>query len=297
MSTHQDQSSSNGAHILDILRTKGITDIDCPFDKDTLDRWNKVLDPLFKKESEKANGPRSYILIQDLLDAGIFEEFWNAPMRSFVRSIIPDAVIESFEFSETITLQKEADLYGINNEWHRDIQQLPGLSADEPLYVSIFIYLSEVGPESGGFEIRPVPPSIPFSHGDQIINMQGPIGTTFVWNRGFYHRASMNRSALKRRIFKVSLQHNYLESAMVASDLHKTLREKFSSEDPYLYFLLGGKHHSTHDGYLLPDTEGSALGIHAGRNVNTQANTSRLWRFYRRGRFFVKRMIKKIAKK
>lgn len=283
------QGLTNGNQVIEALRTKGIIDFDCPFDSATLERWNKLLDPMFKKEGDKL---RTFILIEDLLKAGIFKEFWNDHMRSFVRGVMPDAVIETFEISEVSTHQNEADNYGINNEWHRDIQDLPGLSLDEPYYVAIFIYLTDVGPESGGFEIRPIQPSIPPHEGDDIINVQGKIGTTFIWNRGYYHRASMNPSAIRRRIIKVSLQHNYLDSVIVSGELYKTLRGNVSG-DPFLEFLLGSKHISTHYGYLLPEVTGPGLETHDDRSSNKKLNGG-LWQFYRRVRFLLKRTLKKV---
>lgn len=283
-----EQALTTGNQVLKTLRTKGIINFDCPFDAATLARWNKLVDPLFEKEGDKL---RSFILIEDLINAGIFKEFWNDQMRSFVRSLMPDAVIETFEISEVSTHQKEADNYGINNEWHRDIQDLPGLSLDEPYYVAIFIYLTDVGPESGGFEIRPIPPSIPPHDGDPVINVQGPKGTTFIWNRGYYHRASMNPSGVRRRIIKVSLQHNYLDSVIVSGDLYKALREKVSG-DGFLEFLLGSKHISTHTGYLLPEVTGQGLEIKDSLSSNKKLHGG-IWQFYRRVRFLLKRILKK----
>ena len=222
----QEKIRTNAA-LLNSLREKGIVILDCPFDDATLTRWNMILDPEFTKQGDIH---RSYVSPPDLLRLGIFDEYWSPKMRSLVQSIIPDAVIETFDCYENKGGQSEEDMYDeVNSEWHRDIHDLPGVASREPMYCSIFIYLSDVKEDSGGFEIRPLDPDIAIKDSDKALNVQGNIGTTFLWNRSFYHRSSMNKRPERRRVLKLSVQHNYLENSALKAAMFDPLRESLRS--------------------------------------------------------------------
>ena len=288
--TAQQAKYQTNESLLEGLREKGIVMLECPFDDATLARWNTILDPEFAKQGDIH---RAYVSPPDLLRLGIFDEYWSPKMRSLVQSIMPDAVIETFDCYENKGGQSEEDMYDeVNSEWHRDIHNLPGIASREPMYCSIFIYLSDVVPGSGGFEIRPKDPDIAISDKDEALNVQGKIGTTFLWNRSFYHRSSMNRSAHRRRVFKLSVQHNYLENSSLKAQVFDPLRasEKVKN-DPYLKFLLGGSHISTHNGYLMPGEGDEIVEPKALPAANTAAQLGKGRELYRRTRRFIKRKI------
>ena len=72
--------------------------------------------------------------------------------------------------------------------------------------MSVFLYLTDVGPENGPFELLPRDPELGFAPGLPCISVTGPAGFAFAWNRSFYHRAAPNRSPRRRRVLKLSVQ-------------------------------------------------------------------------------------------
>jgi hypothetical protein len=270
------------------LREQGIVMLESPFSQETLKHWNELLDPLFKAQGDIL---RSYVSPTELCELGIWDEFWTPRVRSLVRSFMPDAVIETFDCYENKGNQSEEDMYDeVNSEWHRDIPPLPGVDSKEPMYCSIFIYLSDVKNGSGGFEIRTKDPDLALVPNEAALNVQGDIGTTFLWNRSFYHRSSMNSTNKRRRVLKLSVQHNYLENSSLASKLFSTVKVHVQG-DPYLEFLLGAEHVSTHNGYLLPEVEMHDMRTTKLANANTAARTGRARDIYRRTRRLIKRKI------
>lgn len=279
--------------VLTTLSSQGISFFACPYTPETLKRWNALLDPLFKAQGDIF---RSYVSTAKLFELGIVDEFFNTSMRSLIRSAIPDAVLATLDCYESQGGQSEGEVYDSNSEWHLDIQSMPGLDPLAFNYLSIFINLSDVNEDSGAFEIRPLSPKILFRDGDVTMKATGNIGTSYIWNRSFYHRASMNRSKIRRRILKISIQHNYLENSVVILPEFRQTLEKIDKEDLFLRFLFGEKYQNTHLGPSLPEVPVTATQV-SGGGSDAAVRASNVWKLYRRVRTFTKRRIAKIIKK
>ncbi len=225
----------------DVLLKDGISQIECPFSMDTIEKWNKMLDPHFLKlQSED----RSYATLQDLYKLGIFEEFFSTSMRALIQQVMPDPVLICFHAYEIKGSSDTNHVFGeAMNGWHRDIAELPGMKTSDPNYISLFIYLTDVKRGDGEFEIIPQSFTGPAMNGDKSLKMLGERGTTFLWNRTLLHRASPNTSVGRRRVLKISFQHNYLQNGHLETASFKDVRESLT--DPYLKFLLGSHHYDS----------------------------------------------------
>ena len=248
---------------LSTLKKDGICQINCPINENTLKKWNELLDPYF---SQKNHEERSYATLEDLHQMGIFEEFFSTEMRAIINKVMPDPTLISFHASEIKGKNNKHSVFGeIFNGWHRDIADLPGLKPHDPNFVSLYIYLSYVKPGDGEFEIIQRSFTGPTMDGDHSLKMIGPKGTTFLWNRALLHRTAPNLSPGRRRVLKISFQHNYLQNDQIESESFKKIRS--SVTDPFLKFLLGEKHVNSPSAHRAPFE-----GFHAPSNISLYTN-------------------------
>lgn len=231
------------------LKATGLLKLDNVFSKETIARWNQLLDPILK---ERSSEEKSYVKIHELDELNILSEFFNPQMRGLLASFMPDPAILCFHVYETCPSEKPHVFGDTFSGWHRDVNHLPGLQADDPNYVSFFVYLSDVSEESGAFEIVPKSFTGPLKRETESVKVLGEKGTTFVWNRTMFHRATPNRSKQRRRVLKVSLQHNYLQNEHIEGPDFLSLRKKYNEVDPFLFYLVGGVHRYAPTGEL-PD--------------------------------------------
>ena len=235
---------------------------------------------------------RSEVSIKTLYELGIFEEFFNPAMRSLIRSIMPDANLLTFQCYENAGGQTLYSTKDHNIEWHRDVESLVNLQNDDPNYLSIFIYLSKVTETSGAFEIRPVTPTVPLNNSDTSIRVVGKIGTSFIWNRMYYHRQAINESPERRRIFKLSIQHNYLGNDCILSDTFKEILARINPNDSFVRYLLGEWYLFSIRGKLLPEVNNQSLNARTF-TINNQVDIKRFWRSPRKFKAKVRQAIKK----
>ncbi|MFA6236630.1 MAG: hypothetical protein WC635_04810 [Bacteriovorax sp.] len=270
---------------LDILRKDGISQIECPFSEDTLNKWNQLLDPHFKSLKDQE---RSYATIVDLHKMGILEQFFSDELRSIIQNIMPDPTLISFHAYEIKGMNQKNHVFGdALNGWHRDIANLPGLKVNDLNFVSLFIYLSGVKEGDGEFEIIQRSFDGPALDGDRSLKILGPTGTTFLWNRTLLHRACPNLSPQRRRVLKISFQHNYLQNEYINSDAYLKTRELV--RDPYLKFLLGEKHQISPYGHSAPhstDLISKAVPLFSNSQVKLRLTEfiKGLWWFVRRNK-------------
>lgn len=229
------------------LEKYGIIKVECPYSQETLNRWNKLLDPLFENQVNTGES-RNYVKLDQLYSLGIFEEFFNPSMKNLIRYIMPDAVLYHFHSYETLgqnQLSHTADFLG--DGWHQDGDALGILNPVAPHYLTVFIYLSDVlNPDNGPFEFLPEPPTstLKFKNGLNSVQVLGKIGTTFIFNRSFYHRAVPNRSSVKRRILKASIQPYYLNNPFIIDEPFTRVRQALAHKnDQFLDFILLGKYY------------------------------------------------------
>ena len=222
------------------LRDRGVAGLPCPYDLETLKRWNELLDAEFAKADDTN---RNYVRIDQLFELGIFNEIFNDRLREVFLSIMPDPVLLCCHVYETLPSDKPHVFGDSFNGWHRDVNVLPGLETNAPNFVTLFVNLSEVTEQSGAFEVAPGSFTGLGVDGMESIKLVGEVGTTCVWNRTLLHRASPNQSNSNRRILKISIQHNYLQNKHIFSDgFVKVLEGVRKQEDELLTYMLGGKH-------------------------------------------------------
>ncbi len=271
------------------LKTKGISFFDCPFSDETLSKWNKLLDPEFAK---MGNGYRTEVSIAKLYELGIFNEFFNPTMRSFIRSLMPDANLLTFHCYENAGNQSFTIKTRDNNvEWHRDVSDLVGLNNDDLNYLSIFFYLTNVGEKSGAFEIRPLSPNVPLQNSDDSLRVVGTVGKSFVWNRTFFHRQSINESPQRRRVLKLSIQHNYLENDSILTKDFKEVFNKIDPQETFLRYMTGEQYELSHRGKLLPNVDYLPLKSSEDITTNSKVIISSLTHLFRKIRAKIRKMI------
>ena len=110
----------------------------------------------------------------------------------------------------------------------------------DPTHVSIFVYLTDVGPEDGAFEFIPGVPRTKWLHnGTPYCSVQGPKGFSFAWHRNYYHRASPNRGPVRRRLAKLSIQSNEYPSHHLKNPHFSKVIAETPPGDPRMDLLLG----------------------------------------------------------
>jgi Phytanoyl-CoA dioxygenase (PhyH) len=221
----------------DVLGIDGVVKIRSPFSAGTLDRWNRALDPLFRQRQGEV---RSYVRADELDRLGILDEFFQPKIRGLIVEAIPDAVLFHCHAYEITPGRARSHFRGWERRgWHRD---LPASHPDRhaPDFLSLFLYLSDVDTPQAPFEV--VRGS--FDEGPRAerpcIRITGPRGTFFVWNRALLHRAAPNRGPGRRRILKLSIQHNRGPNPSVESAPFRRVRER-AGEDPFLRQLFGSR--------------------------------------------------------
>jgi hypothetical protein len=121
--------------------------------------------------------------------------------------------------------------------WHRDPDSL--YVAGDPTHVSVFVYLTDVGPEDGPFELAPRDPRRRLRSGAPIVSVTGKAGATFAWHRSFHHRAAPNRGPLRRRLLKLSVQRNAYRSRHLQDARFQAVAAATPPGDPVMDLLLG----------------------------------------------------------
>jgi hypothetical protein len=234
------------------FRDEGICRVSGMFSNETIRRWNERLDRYFLPARSNV---RAEIDVAELFELAIVDEFLTPAMRALIREIMPDAVLYHFHVYEIEAHQNKPHILSERFDgWHTDIRPLPGLDMREPHYVSIFVYLTDVSMDDGAFEISRLSSQDGLTDGASSIRVTGPAGTTFAWNRSFYHRASPNRGPIRRRLLKISIQHNYLENDALSAASFRSIFDRVAGKDEYLEFLLGKYHQASHHGlHLLPE--------------------------------------------
>lgn len=232
------------------LQSAGIAGVHVPYDEATIASWNARLDGPF--DEQRASG-RSYVGADELHELGIFQEIFTAEMRALVADIMPDGVLYHCHSYETAGNQSKPHIAArVLNGWHRDAETIKSYREDALQYVSIFTYLTPVGRDGGAFEFLPRDPTQSFKVGLDSILCLGKPGTTFAWNRSFFHRASPNSSPTRRRLLKLSIQPAGLPNDRIELNEFTRIREAIGDTDPFLSFLLGSERVATSESGRLP---------------------------------------------
>jgi hypothetical protein len=221
------------------LTTRGIAQLPAVFDASAIAILNEQLDPLF---SEASSEGRSYVGADELAERGLLAHVFAPGIRSVIEALFDDdqALVYHCHVYEIAAAQSRPHIGERTlNGWHRDAETIELSSRDEVHYVSLFTYLNDVEPDGGAFELLPRPPIRAPAKGDPCVAVSGSAGFTFVWNRTYFHRASPNRSLVRRRVLKLSLQSIRLPHDRL-DDPELTGARELVSGDPWLRALFGG---------------------------------------------------------
>jgi hypothetical protein len=196
-----------------ILSATGIADVGSLYSPTEIGSLNAALDPFFVA---RASQPRSYAYSGDLLELGILDHVLSPVVIRTFFDVLDDPVLYHFHVYEIAGRSDKSHIFSDELDgWHRDPDSVfePG----QATHVSLFVYLSDVGPESGPFQFLPGRAKGGFATGIPSVSQMGMAGTAFLWNRNFFHRAAPNRSAVRRRLLKISIQNNRFPSRHLAA--------------------------------------------------------------------------------
>lgn len=218
-----------------ILVRSGIIQFADVFSPEELEVINRTADPLFfSRQSES----RSYVYANELVSLNLWSVIFSEKMRALLFSIMPDPVLYHCHIYEIAGTNGEPHIFGERlSGWHCDV--FDDEKTTEPTHVSVFVYLNEVGPTNGPFEFalstghQWLSPRAPF------VSVHGKSGTTFAWNRRFFHRAAPNLADARRRILKLSIQKNRFPSAHLTNTHFGKVLQSIAPGDLEIDLLLG----------------------------------------------------------
>ncbi|KZN58356.1 hypothetical protein [Pseudoalteromonas luteoviolacea] len=204
----------------------------------TLTKWNRVLDPVFERLSSKA---RSYVRPDELVKLGILKEVMCNRLLNVISILDPCPILlhcHCFEIGGNCH-ENLFDFSGLDG-WHREPSDPSIRSVRGCRPCSIYIYLTDVAhSDFGSFEIVPGYEEGLLKSNMKSCNITGNKGTCFLWNPDLYHRPNANRSPLKQRILKISIQTNGWANASIQLSEFKNALTILGDDDPALAYLLG----------------------------------------------------------
>jgi hypothetical protein len=187
----------------DVLSNEGIANFGCLFSPSVVARWNERLDPMFSIGDQV----RATLGADVLAAAGVLAEVLTPAVRALIASTAPDARIYHAHAYEIAGQSDKPHVHAERMDgWHRDTETIHDFEPTRARHISLFVYLTDVGDDSGAFEFLPRSPRLPLGTRHDAHRVTGPAGTTFAWNRSYYHRASPNLSTVRRRLVKLSWQ-------------------------------------------------------------------------------------------
>lgn len=217
------------------LAAKGICSVEPVCDPVQIAHVNTALNPLL---ASRAEARRAYVHADELHELGVLDKLLGPRMQDLLFSVMPDPVLYHCHVYEIAAMDARPHIFAdVLQGWHRDSDS--EFVRGELTHVSVFVYLSDVGPDDGAFEFAPTDPEAWLYSGTPRIAVQGPAGYTFAWHRSFYHRASPNRGSRRRRLFKLSVQRNRFHSVHLGNEHFQKLKMAISPGDPRTDVLLG----------------------------------------------------------
>jgi hypothetical protein len=226
------------------LAEHGICAIEPTYDIETINNWNQAVNPILVSQDISINA-RRYVNAQQLFETGLLDEIFNNKMRALIAHLLPDSVLFHCHIFEIDGNQSKPWLRSGNGlqGWHRDEMCLPYYEPEKPNSISIFIYMTDVEPTGGAFEIANYPPQKLWNQiaGRRCYKMIGDRSYTFVFNRTYIHRASTNFAPVQRRVLKLSLQPSALPNQRIGLPEFINVLEAIKGKDIFLEHLFGGK--------------------------------------------------------
>jgi hypothetical protein len=221
------------------LADKGICAISPLYSNEKIAEWNTLLDDHIQCQ----HYDRRYANAEVLHNMGMIKDIFNENMRDLIKHLMPDAVLYHCHVYEIDGGQKKTHIHAENGRqgWHRDEECLPDFEINNPQFVSIFVYLTDVAEDSGPFEIVNYPPS----KGLEIITnrpsfkMLGNSGYSFIFDRVYMHRANPNFSPVSRRVLKLSIQPNNYDNIRIGLQEFTEVLKKIEGTDEFVEQLFG----------------------------------------------------------
>ncbi|MFT6689916.1 MAG: hypothetical protein ACJAXH_000422 [Colwellia sp.] len=226
------------------LADHGICAVEPIYDVETINRWNKTIDPILGSQGAGTIGRRTVNAYQ-LFESGLLHDIFNPEMRRLIAHLLPESVLFHCLIFEIDGNQSKPWLRAENGlqGWHRDAPCLPYYETSKPNSISVFIYLTDVEPVNGPFEIANYPPQKRWDKiaGRPCYKMVGERGYTFFFDRTFMHRASVNSSPVNRRVLKLSLQPSQLPNERIKLPEFVNVLKAIKGQDVFLEHLFGGE--------------------------------------------------------
>jgi hypothetical protein len=226
------------------LAEHGICAVESPYDIETINKWNEKVNPILATQDINLLA-RRYVTAQQLFETGLIDEIFNHKMRALIANLLPDSVLYHCHIFEIDGNQSKPWLRSGNGlqGWHRDEMCLPYYESGKPNSISIFIYMTDVGPVSGPFEIANYPPQKLWNQiaGRPCYKMIGQKSYTFIFDRTYIHRASTNFSPIQRRVLKLSLQPSELPNTRIGLPEFVNVLAAIRGQDVFLEHLFGGE--------------------------------------------------------
>lgn len=218
-----------------LLSSDGIGSVPPLIPADQLARINSLVDPLF---AERSGERRAYVTVDELFKLGGFEIVFSRAVQDTFLALMPDPVFYHFHLYEIAGQDTRSHIFSeALSGWHRDPDS--DYVAQDVTHVSLFIYLSEVGPQDGPFQFLPGDPTRLMTGATPTVSVEGAPGFSFLWHRSFYHRAAPNRGPRRRRLIKISVQRNAYPSVHLQRESFRALNDAIPPGDPRMDLFLG----------------------------------------------------------
>lgn len=205
------------------LVEQGVCQLSPFYSNDVIRKWNAAVDLYLQPNTPHH---RHYLRADELLQLGILDSLLSNTLVSCVSALMPNASLYHLHLYETPPANTP-HIHGDNglSGWHRDDDCLYAWEESHLHYFSLFIYLTNVGENDGAFEIAPRHAGQRLKSKEDCYRIIGAAGTTFMFNRTHWHRATANLSASNRRVIKLSFQNNYLYNDRIQLPEFDSLRQ------------------------------------------------------------------------
>jgi len=218
-----------------VLARDGLVMLPDIYTVNDLAELNAAMNTLFASRQDQK---RSYVRPDDMMALGILDLVLSPAMLDVLFTIMPDPVLYHLHAYEIEAGCSQPHIFANQpGGWHRDMDS--AYFRDDPTHVSVFVYLSDVGPDDGVFEFASQEPEAALMRGAPAMSLTGSAGLAFAWHRSFYHRAAPNRGPRRRRLLKISIQRNEFPSVLMEKDYVRRMLAEVPAGNPKLDVLLG----------------------------------------------------------
>ena len=230
--------------ILKIIKKSGVVELENLYSENLITEWNSKLDKIIKAKNSK-NDKRVEIDLNELVECGIVDQIFNDKFKSVISNLMDDPVLYLMNANEIVGNEDKPHVANNSlNGWHYDISTLSYLDRNNPNFITMFIYLSDVlNFDDAPFEICSETNLDLISNITPTKKILGKKGKCFVWNNSFIHRASPNKGPNKRRIIKIGFKNNYFQNDFIPK-LNSSY-SKIKYKDNFTDFAFGKHHFST----------------------------------------------------